>query len=278
MKIAYDILEVRTEIGRIKQRGDEFLTNFFFDSTKLKKLIDSSELSYKVIGNTLFLFKKNENFVSLYFCSTRLESLVNDFLELNHEFEEALFVLDVVGYDDVVSNVVKSLLEVGLYEYTSLVRMSGNVISKGKAQDINSVFYASIERINYIYSLLNQYFDKYAEQIPSLKELKELALNNNILVYLENNNLQGFLIFEIKGYTSHLRYWFVMPECRENRVGSLLFRKYLYECRQTKRQLFWVIEANENAIVRYEYYGFKKENMVTQILTNRDINYGKKSS
>ncbi len=277
MKIASDVLEVRLAIEENKRHGNHFLTNFFLDVTKLDILIKAGLLSYKTIGKSLFFTKKNINFVNLYYFSLDLKNLSADLDNLNKEFKNTIFVIDVVGFFDQVSNISDALIEVGFNKYTSLVRMSKTERSSINEEKFDCVFYSDLSQINDVFIFLNQYFDEYAEQIPNLSELKELALKQRVLLYYESNKIKGFLIFEIKGLTSHLRYWFVLPEYRGRKVGSFLFQKYLYECLQTKRQLFWVIETNQNAIVRYEHYGFKKENLVDQILTNRGINYGTKS-
>jgi hypothetical protein len=46
----------------------------------------------------------------------------------------------------------------------------------------------------------------------------------------------------------------------------------------TKRQLFWVIQTNENAIKRYIHYGFNSENLYDYILTNKKIFYETKNN
>ena len=278
MKIASDTLEVRLAIEKIKRHGGNFLTNFFWDIPKINSLVNAGLLSYTVVGRSLFLIKKNSNCVNLYYCSSSLDCLADDLEYLNINFKNTLFVLDLVGFVEPVSNMAAAFIDVGFYKYASLVRMSKYEKPSIIEQNLDCIVYADIQQSNGVFILLNQYFDQYAEQIPNSNELKDLALKKNILLYCDSNRIKGFLIYEIKGHTSLLRYWFVLPEYRGSKVGSLLFHRYLYECCQTKRQLFWVIDTNENAIVRYEHYGFKKETLVDQILTNRDIKYEKKST
>ena len=71
----------------------------------------------------------------------------------------------------------------------------------------------------------------------------------------------GHLIFELSASTLYLRYWFTHPDYRDKKVGSRLLRRFFEEGKDTKRQLFWVIRTNENAIKRYKHYGFTEENM-----------------
>lgn len=49
-------------------------------------------------------------------------------------------------------------------------------------------------------------------------------------------------------------------------IGSKLFNSFMYEGRNTKRQLLWVITHNINAIKRYVHYGFKPEKLFDYVL------------
>ena len=112
-------------------------------------------------------------------------------------------------------------------------------------------------------------FDPLAEQLPSLKELEDYAERKQLLVIKDGDNLCGFLIFEITGVTWYLRYWYTSPDYRNKGIGAGLLRTSLLYGIESKRQIFWVIADNENAIKRYEHYGFKKENMNDYVMIKR---------
>ena len=86
-----------------------------------------------------------------------------------------------------------------------------------------------------------------------------------MLLSMREGHVAGMLLFDLNAML-YLRYWLVLPEYRNQGVGSELFRQFLWEGRETKQQILWVNQANENAIVRYEHYGFKKENMYDNII------------
>jgi GNAT superfamily N-acetyltransferase len=117
-----------------------------------------------------------------------------------------------------------------------------------------------------IHSILEQYFDKYSEQLPLQTELDQWIINNNIFIVTEEKKIIGFVIFENIGVTAYLRYWFTHPDYRNRKIGSILLKRFFYECRASKRQLFWVISTNENAIMRYKHYGFAAEQLLDQTL------------
>jgi GNAT superfamily N-acetyltransferase len=85
--------------------------------------------------------------------------------------------------------------------------------------------------------------------------------------------IAGFIIYQLVGVTLYLRYWFVSPLFRDRKFGSKLFNYFLLKGKDSKRQLFWVIQTNENAISRYKHYGFKEEKIYNFVLTNKNIKY-----
>jgi len=114
--------------------------------------------------------------------------------------------------------------------------------------------------------LLHTYFDEQTEQIPYDEELEDYARQSHVLVCEKQDQMAGFLIYELNASTLYLRYWFALPDFRDRKVGSRLLRRFFEEGKDTKRQLLWVIRTNENAIKRYKHYGFKEENMYDYIM------------
>ena len=100
-----------------------------------------------------------------------------------------------------------------------------------------------------------------------INELK-MPAEYNVLIFIPKieNKIAGFLIYELTTTTLYLRYWFTHPDYRDRKVGSRLLRRFFEEGKDTKRQLFWVIRTNENAIVRYRHYGFVEENMFDYVM------------
>ena len=98
-----------------------------------------------------------------------------------------------------------------------------------------------------------------------VEELEKMVEQKHVLLNMREGHVAGMLLFDLNA-TLYLRYLLVLPEYRSQGVGSELFRQFLWEGRETKQQILWVNQANENAIVRYEHYGFKKENMYDYII------------
>ncbi len=117
------------------------------------------------------------------------------------------------------------------------------------------------------------YFDPKAEQLPDTVDLLFWVEQKNIILFEEKGRVVGFIIYDLKVTTLYLRYWFVHPDYRDQKIGSQLFKEFLSRGKDTQRKLFWVIRSNENAIKRYIHYGFKEDKMYNFVLINKQIKY-----
>jgi ribosomal protein S18 acetylase RimI-like enzyme len=163
----------------------------------------------------------------------------------------------------------------GFRKYTSLIRMSSfNIDRNLQGERDQNLFYADESFLSVLEDLFKLYFDPFCEQIPQINELKEWINNKGLIIYSNDEiDIQGFIIFELTGQTAYLRYWFVHPNYRNMGVGSALIRKFFSDCKDSKRQLFWVIESNQNAIMRYSHFGFSKETLVNTLFINKEYKY-----
>jgi ribosomal protein S18 acetylase RimI-like enzyme len=61
-------------------------------------------------------------------------------------------------------------------------------------------------------------------------------------------------------------------------MGSLLLRSWLHKSSYSARQIFWVIQSNQNAIDKYKHYGFTEEDMIDIVLINKNLQYEAKDN
>ena len=176
---------------------------------------------------------------------------------------------------EVDADVLKVFNHNGFNVYTSLVRMSRiyNGISIVYEATDQHLKVANQDESLDVFNQLKTFFDPKAEQLPTQDEIIEWSNNGNILVYKIQNQVAGFIIYQLVGVTLYLRYWFVSPLFRDRKLGSKLFNYFLSKGKDSKRQIFWVIQTNENAIIRYKHYGFKEEKMYNFVLTNKNLKY-----
>ena len=115
-------------------------------------------------------------------------------------------------------------------------------------------------------ALLDEYFNAEQEQLPTEDELKRWVEHGELkIVRNESGDVDGFVIYDHSPAQLYLRYWFVHPRTRGKGVGGKLMRTMFAAAVQTKRQYFWVKTDNENAIIRYQHYGFELEPMKNSV-------------
>lgn len=267
MEKVKSVEQIRELIARVREKRLGFITNFYLDDFKHNIWIKNNVFFFKWINDTLFFIKKNSTFYNVFYASTDLENLSKNIHIFQMQHKERVIVFDIVGRNEQCFSLVKMLQEQGFHETCLLVRMSRLTETTNYLLDAN-VSSATENDVKSIYKLLHQYFEEKTEQIPFFEEIEEYAKQGHILVCREDDQLAGFLIYEINASTLYLRYWFTHPKFRDKKIGSRLLRRFFEEGKNTKRQLFWVIQNNENAIKRYHHYGFKEENMFDHIMIN----------
>lgn len=264
----FSIDEIMKQMTTIRNLQKGYVSNFFLDETKHTLWIEKEILYKETIGETFFVVKCNECFWNVFYITTTIDSLKNDFEIFKSQHQDRVLMVDVVNRKELCEEVASSLAAIGLSNYCKLVRMSKKVSSLDEFP-LNEVVYASKEDAVEIHNQLNLFFDERAEQLPFLEELKSLAERHLILVLKKHNKIAGFVIFELNKLSLYLRYWFVHPENRNLGLGSKLLSRFFWEGRNTKRAQHWVICSNENALKRYHHYGYVEENLYDYILTNK---------
>lgn len=260
MERVKSIEQLQQQSAEIRSLRRGFLTNFFLDPVKHGLWIVKSDCYTERIGCTIFIIKQSHTFWNVFYCSTNLEELGRDLSAFMTAHPNTTMMFDIVGRDVQCQPVVDLLRNKGCKESTSLVRMTRMTTPMGYVAD-DSIRQATENDISEVSQLLHTYFDELTEQIPYDEELLDYARHGNVLVCEEEGKMAGFLIYELNATTLYLRYWFTHPDYRDKKVGSRLLRRFFEEGKDTKRQLFWVIRTNENAIKRYRHYGFAEENM-----------------
>lgn len=260
MRPVQSIDQLRSLSGEVRALRKGFLTNFYLDEVKHTIWIVKGDCFFEQMGDSLFIIKRSSSFWNVFYCSTTIEQLSSDMREFQLTHAEQTMMFDVVGREVQCQPLVEMFRENGCIEATSFVRMTRLAEPMDYTEDA-SIRRASESEVPVISQLLLEYFDARTEQIPYKEELLECSRQGRVLVCMEQGCLAGFLIFDLNATTLYLRYWFTHPDYRDKKVGSRLLRRFFEEGKDTKRQMLWVIRANENAIKRYKHYGFTEENM-----------------
>lgn len=256
-----NIEQLKSFVDQIRNLHQGFVTNFYLDEEKHGIWIRTGNFFFEQYDDTILLmFLHVGSFCNVFYISISFDSVVK-YLQM-HKNRQC--VLDIVGRHIMCQPIVDQLALIGAQRANVLVRMSK--IGEAPTYNTNpSVDYANLNDISIINDLLHTYFNAKLEQLPLDEELLVYVQKQCVLKYTIDGKIAGFLIFEKNISTLHLRYWFTHPKCREQKVGSELLHRFFFEGKDTKRQILWVLCDNENAIKRYEHYGFKSEDMFDYI-------------
>lgn len=265
MQIVKSFEELQQKVVEVRSLRLGFVTNFFPDPVKNSLWIEKGDCYTERVNNTLFIVRKSQTFWNVFYCSTTLDELGADLDVFQGQNSGKTLMYDLVGRDIQCQLLVELFKAKGCTEATTLVRM--NRMTEPMVYNPDpAIRYATAADLPLIHEHLHQFFDERTEQIPYDEELKDYAKQQHIIVCEEKGVMAGFLIFELNATTLYLRYWFTHPDFRDEKVGSRLLRRFFEEGKDTRRQLFWVIRSNENAIVRYRHYGFTEENMFDYVM------------
>lgn len=241
-------------------------TNCYLPINALEKKIDENDFKAVIEENFLLLFEKsryNFNYLYFYILDEHRFNLKNVFKDYNEEL-----VLDIVFSDrkkkkwDLIS---EEFYTNGFKKHASFNRMFLNSeLEENHDFENNQVLKPLEDDLIFIINFLEENFDIYAERIPTFDELKRLS--NTTYLIKKKNEIAAVLISEKKGFTEELRYWLVSRNYRGKGFGSILMQYFLNSNSDTKRFLLWVQENNKDAIDKYKYFGFKKDNLNMNIL------------
>jgi|TergutMp193P3_1026864.scaffolds.fasta_scaffold00239_9 ribosomal protein S18 acetylase RimI-like enzyme len=269
MDSVHSYSQIQDAIVVIKSHRKKFMMNFYISEERCDLLIRRQLIFYVNMQECMFILQKDHNFYHVYYIAVDKNALMKSLEILTKKYSNDIFISDIVGVKTAVDEISSVYEQLGFEKYIGLYRMSRTKNLNEPQQLSEKIEYATLEHTERIQLLLEKYFDPCSEQIPLTEEIQKWIETKNIVIVAEKENIAGLVIFEINGLTSYLRYWFVHPDYRDKKIGSALLRRFFHECRATKRQLFWVIESNENAIARYKHYGFESEQLFDQIMIRR---------
>jgi len=266
---------VLKEINSVKSASRNFVTNYYLNKDSLEFWLRRKCFFFDKIGETSFFYRKDQDFFHLFYISPAYEELGRSLGVLAGRDE--ILVADIVAKPGEIDSILSVFFKNSFHPYITLQRMyKTTAMGREKYEFHNEITYAFKGDEETIHDILISGVDRYAEQIPSVEELTLEIRNKNIILIKKEGVIAGFVHYNIKGLTSHLRYWFVNPDFREQRIGSKLLRSYFSLTPQAIRFILWVIQTNDNAIKRYFHYGYVLDNLTDTVLINKEnMNYGK---
>lgn len=261
----HSINEVRSYINRIRSLKKGFITNFYPDPKKIEIWTMHHSLYVIEYDEVIIFIKNDDGFKYLFYCATDKDVLNEALSSLP---SEEVYIFDQIVDARTDATLINSFEKSGFSIRKSLVRMS-KIYEKNGISKNDDRFAASYKDLSIIDEMLHRYFDKYSEQLPSKEELVEFLQLNHIIILKKDDEIAGFIIYEQSPSSLYLRYWLVNPKFRDQGIGSCLFNEFQNRGASCRRHMLWVVEDNQNAIKRYEHYGFSRENMKDYVLIKK---------
>ena len=261
MKLLQTWEEVQGQVAQARNEG-LVVTNFFPDEARMSAWCRDGVFYKTHCGDTQFFVRRQPTFSNVYFMSRSAGALGEDWKTFASENGNGKWIVDLIGPDRVRQPLEDALSSVGFSRLTTLQRM-GRKTPDDAVDHSLGVEHATLDDAGKIKELLDAYFIAEEEQIPSVDEIGKWIEAQTLYTVRGGaaNSIDGFVIFDLSPAALYLRYWFVHPSARDKGVGGHLLKAMFAAGRDTKRQYFWVKTDNDNAIKRYQHYGFQFEPM-----------------
>jgi GNAT superfamily N-acetyltransferase len=256
-------------IANVRRSSRKCLTNLFAGREEVQFWIEQGALSWAEVCGSVLIHRQDRGFRRLYHIAPGAPELSAALAGLRQD-RRGIVVADLVGLPADVDRTSGSYRGNGFREYTSLVRMSRPPGHWGADGDSSGVVLAQDRDLTAIGSFLERVLDRFRDRIPGLDALRDAIARSTILIERSNAGVLGLLLFANTGMTSELRYWYVDPGHLNRGIGGRLFRRYLAGCTAINRFLVWVVDDNENAVFKYERYGYRRDLLVDRIMIYRD--------
>lgn len=260
--------QVFDAIQKAKTGASAFCTNFFPVQAKLDAWIRNGELFEETRERAAFFFRKDQDFWHWYFCAADAGVLKQE-TQKSSVLKSEPVVVDLVGKNGLIDGLLNTVESGGFKRYSRLVRLARPAKEEPEIPAGGSVVSWAVKAdVPAILRLLEQDFDRYADQLPTSYELEAAIEAQQILVIQGQDELAALLFFETQGVTSTVRYWVVAEKYRANRYGSALIRHYFSSQKAVRRFVLWVTADNENAVGKYHHYGYSSDGLVDHVLIN----------
>lgn len=273
MTLVRTAAEVFEGIQRVKADAKAYCTNFFPVQTKLEKWVAHQELFTETHGRVAFFTRKDRDFAHLYFCAAEAEAFGRGLPGFAASVTGRL-TIDLVGPEASLVNLIEFAERAGFQRYSRLVRLVRLGASTPAAlRNSGLIILATEADAPAILRLIEHSFNRFADQLPTLYEIEGAIAAHQILVVKEHADVAALLFFETQGVTSTIRYWVVAAQYQSRGFGSALIRHYFSSCGSAVRRFtLWVTASNDNAMQKYQHYGYAPDGLVDHVLVTAPAN------
>jgi GNAT superfamily N-acetyltransferase len=265
-------VEVLEAIQKVKAGATAFCTNFFPVQSKLESWVARGELTAEARDGVTFFLRKDRDFSHLYFCAANPSAFGRELAQLSSGTAEKL-ATDLVGPEASLTELLNLAQQCGFRRYSRLVRLArvASAVSPSSVQCPAGIQVAAEGDTPEILGLIEILFDRFADQLPTLYEIEAAIAARQIFIIRQNGAIAALLFFETQGVTSTIRYWLVASQFHSRGFGSALIRHYFLSQPAVRRFILWVTATNQNAIQKYQHYGYKPDGLVDYVLLSEPV-------
>lgn len=261
--------EVLEAIQKVKSGATAFCTNFFPVQSRLENWVAHQELMVEARNDVTFFLRKDRDFAHLYFSAATPSAFGQGLGNLSIITIDKL-ATDLVGSEASLTELLRLAEQGGFRRHSRLVRLArmASAVAPSSAPPAAGIGLATESDAPEILGLIERFFDRFADQLPTLYELESAIAARQILVIKQNGKIAALLVFDTQGLTSTIRYWLVAAHFHSHGFGSALMRHYFSTQPAVRRFILWVTATNENAIQKYRHYGYAPDGLVDHVLLN----------
>jgi len=252
-------------LWQVESRDADFrISNLFLDCSKAADWIRRQAV-YSVEGDEAcrLVVVMEDGFERIFFAAKSISDAANSCARYRNE-RNVSSVFDFVGIESAQAEARREFGRVGFSVLKSLTRMQRRVADTAicaARKPCGDFIFREADRSDslQVWNELQSNFDARAEQLPCKEEVAELCASGFSYVATVSGTVVAFLLGQRQGRRGTVRYWFVAHDGRNSGVGGVLMQEFFSRCKVEGiiTQELWVIDDNENAINRYEHYGFQ---------------------
>lgn len=254
-------------MAEIKSGSTAFTSNCYAEPQLIEKWALDGRLSIVKTPGAELLLRQGFRVLHLFHAATDYGTLRHALMNLdNLEMTDPL-AADLIGFPHAIEQVKQTYVASGFDAYRCLLRMT----RLGPSDDFPAptgilVEEADKRRVSDVRDFLLELLDPISERIPFIDDLEFAAGQRRILTVTEGSAIAGVLISSALGRSSTLRYWFVSPSARGKGIGAALMGTFLHRMADSRRIVLWVFSDNDDAICKYQHYGFKIDGLQDWIM------------
>ena len=253
------------ELRQLRTGAPGFTTTLFAAEAQVEAWARRGVLSRVTAPGCILLLRRDRALAHLYHWAASREALDAALASLPGTGEPPL-VADLVDRAERVPQLSALYARHGFARYATLVRMARVAPAGAPAAMPPDVEVAGPADTADVHAFFERLLDPVSMQVPELEEIAEAIAQRSVLVVRRGAALGGVLVFQLQGQSAILRYWWVHERARDQGIGARLMRGMFAACASARRTVLWVLADNDDAIRKYEHYGFGREGLVDEVM------------